>query len=115
MPSSWSARMTRTAISPRFATRTRLNGIERSAGKRLELAEHLAELDGLRVVDVDLPHDRFELRLDLVHELHRLENAEGLPRADDVALLDERRRTRLGGTVERPDHRRRSEEDTAEL
>ena len=109
MPSSWSARMTRTAISPRFATRTReniTNGVERSAGERLEVEEHLPELDRLRVVDVDLPHDRLEVGLHLVHQLHRLEDAERLPRGDDVALLDERRRARLGGAVERPDHRR---------
>src|SRR4051794_15188936 len=105
MPSSWSARMTRTAISPRFATRTRLNGIQRSAGQRLELEEHLPEFDRLRVVDMDLPHHRLEVGLHLVHQLHGLEDAERLPRTDDVALLDERRRSRLGGPVERPDHR----------
>src|SRR4051812_12362461 len=111
MPSSWSARMTRTAISPRFATRTRLNGIQGAPCERLELEEHLAELDRLRVVDVDLSHDRLEVGLHLVHQLHGLEDAERLPRTDDVALLDERRRSRLGSPVERPDHRRLDTDD----
>ena len=46
------------------------------------------------------------LRLDLVHQLHRLEDAERLPGRDRVALLDERRRARLRRAVEGADHRR---------
>src|SRR6478672_10146826 len=111
MPSSWSARMTRTAISPRFATRTRLNGIQGAPRERLELEEDLSELDRLRVVDVDLPNNGLELGLHLVHELHRFEDAERLPRPDDVAFLDERGRSWLGRTVERPDHRRLDADD----
>src|SRR5258707_15718075 len=107
MPSSCSARMTRTAISPRFATRTRSNTLERRrAGERLEVEQHLSELDRLPVVDVDRAHDGLESGLDLVHQLHRLEDAERLSRCDDVPDLDEGRRARLGGPVERADHRR---------
>src|SRR5438309_1938616 len=125
MPSSCSARITRTAISPRFATRTRLNtrkslrigpfghGLalprppapdasrpaataraararappprararshDRSARQRLEVEQRLPELDRRCVLDVDRADDGLELGLYLVHELHRLENAERLP------------------------------------
>src|SRR5919202_6250017 len=79
-PSSCSARITRTAISPRFATRTRSNiylqCIQRPAVQRLELEEQLPELDGLRVLRVNRPHASPHLGLDLVHQLHRLEDAE---------------------------------------
>src|SRR5919106_4874064 len=82
IPSSCSARTTRTATSPRFATRTLLN--KRTAGERLDREQQLPELDGLGVLDVDRAHDAFRLRLDLVHQLHRLEDAERLPHGDDV-------------------------------
>src|SRR3954465_6305674 len=107
MPSSCSARITRTAISPRLATRTRSNTLERRrAGERLEIEQHLPELDRLAVVDVDRPDDGLEVGLDLVHALHRLEDAERLAGRDAVADLHERRRPRLGRAVERADHRR---------
>src|SRR5439155_260023 len=100
------ARMTRTAISPRFATRTRSNTVERNARDRLELEQELAELDRLCVVDVDRANDPLALGLDLVHQLHRLEDAERLPGTDRVADLDERRRVGLRRAVEGADHRR---------
>src|SRR5690242_14550860 len=96
--------MTRTASSPLLATRTRLN-IEQAAVDGLEHEEQLAVLDGLSVLAVELPDDPSDLRLDLVHQLHRLEDAERLAGRDRVALLDERRRARLGSSVERSDHR----------
>src|SRR5512144_2560928 len=72
-PSSRHARITRRAISPRLAMRTFLN-TGRSA--LLDLAELVAVLDGLAALD-DARDDRArELRLDLVHELHRLDDAE---------------------------------------
>ena len=55
----------------------------------------LAVLDRLAVLDVDRADDALDLGLDLVHQLHRLEDAERLARRDRVALLDERRRARL--------------------
>src|ERR687897_1130256 len=106
MPSSWSARITRTATSPRLATRTRLNGIERPPQCRLDLEQHLAELHGLAVLDVDPADDAVEVGLDLVHQLHRLEDAERLAGKDRRSLLHERRRSRRGRPVEGPDHRR---------
>ena len=55
---------------------------------------------------MDRADDRLGVGLDLVHQLHRLEDAERLPRADRVALLDERRRAGLRRAVEGADHRR---------
>src|SRR6185436_3609055 len=100
MPSSCSARMMRTAISPRFATRTRLKSIQWPSEHRLEVEERLAELDRLAVLDVDLLDHALDVGLDLVHQLHRLEDAERLAGRDGVALLDERRCSRLRGAVE---------------
>src|SRR5438105_11785515 len=80
--------------------------VERPAGEWLEVEQRLPELDRLRVVDVDRAHDRLELGLDLVHQLHRLEDAERLALGDDVADLDEGGRARLRRAVERADHRR---------
>src|SRR3954470_24590387 len=121
IPSSCSARMTRTAISPRLATSTRENivrelrrsrssapsqGVQRSAVDGLEFEEELSELHGLRVVDEDRPDNPVHVGLHLVHQLHRLEDAQRLPRADVLPLLHERRRAGLRGAVERADHRR---------
>src|SRR5262249_61045009 len=73
MPSSCSARMTRTATSPRFATRTRENviseGVERSAADRLELEQQLAELDRFPVLDVDRPPVSLRVPLQLLEQL----------------------------------------------
>src|SRR6185437_3333445 len=103
--------MTRTAISPRLATRTRVNTLStleawRTAVDRVELEEQLAVLDRLSVLGVDPPNDPLLLGLDLVHQLHRLEDADGLAGADRVAFLDERRRPRRRRAVEGADHRR---------
>src|SRR5437870_5064516 len=106
IPSSCSARMTRTATSPRFATRTRLKRIERPPVQRLQLEEELAELDRLGVLDRDRPDDALDVGLHLVHELHRLEDAERLAGRDRVAHVDERRRSGLRRTVEGANHRR---------
>src|SRR5215467_13923246 len=84
MPSSWSARITRTAISPRFATSTRSNIVDALDGRRsedgLELEQKLAVLDRLPVLRVDRVDHARVLGLQLVEELHRLENAEHLAR-----------------------------------
>src|SRR6266705_3598411 len=96
--------MVKACTSPRPSGLARLE--RRPADERLELEEELPELDGLRVLGVDAAHDSLYVRLHFVHELHRLEDAQGLARRDDVADLDERRRSRLPGAVERADHRR---------
>src|SRR5262245_23853941 len=72
----------------------------------IELEEQRPELDRLSVVRVDRSHATVRVRLQLVEELHRLEDAERLPGRDDVANLDERRRPRLWSTEEDADHRR---------
>src|SRR5512138_3630927 len=73
-PSSLQARRTRSAISPRLAMRTFLN----MWLARHDPEERLAELDGRRVLDEDLGDGPVDLALDLVHELHRLDDAERL-------------------------------------
>src|SRR5438874_8919130 len=124
IPSSCSARITRTATSPRFATSTRENiaragpptrppyaddpsqRVERTCDDRLELEQELSELDGLGVLDVDRPDDPVDVRLHLVHQLHRFQDAQRLPGADGLPLLDERRRARLRRAIKGADHRR---------
>src|SRR5687767_2930436 len=44
--------------------------------------EDLSELDRLRILDADLADDAGDFRLDLVHDLHRLDDADGLARCD---------------------------------
>src|SRR5436189_1863077 len=78
-PSSLAAQMTRSAISPRLAIRIFLN-MPRGAGPRSSSAvapdaeEGVAVLDGLARLAMDLDHLSPHLRLDLVHELHRLDD-----------------------------------------
>src|SRR5262245_45786393 len=116
MPSSCSVRITRTAISPRLAMSTRVNmrrlQDRRTAVGELELEQELPVLDRLGVLRVDRADDARVLDLDLVHELHRLEDAERLAGHDDVSDADERARSRLRGTVERPHHRRLDADQT---
>ena len=59
--------------------------LEHVASARLDREQFFAELDRLRVLRVDR-HDRARrVRLDLVHEFHRLDDAERLALLDDVA------------------------------
>src|SRR5919107_3362615 len=66
--------------------------------------KHLPELYGLAVFDRDLPDSAGQLRLDLVHDLHRLDDANGLARGDPVAHLDVRLGPRLGRFVKGAHH-----------
>src|SRR4051794_17356887 len=102
-PASWQARTSRTAASPLFAMSTRLS-TTRSGG--LELEQRLAVLDRVAVLGEHSPDDPRLLRLQLVEELHRLEQRERLADLDPVALLHERRLVRRGAAIERADHRR---------
>src|SRR5215471_8555301 len=107
MPISRQVRRIRSAISPRLAMRILWNmGAVRPLLERLQQEQGLAELDGLSVVDEDLDDAPADLCVDLVHELHGLDHAEGLPFFDGVTLADERSRLRAGGAVEGPDHGR---------
>ena len=79
---------------------------DRRAADGLDLEQERPELDRLPVLDVDRADAAVHVRLELVEELHRLEQAQRLAGSDDVADGDERRRARLRGAVEEPDHRR---------
>src|SRR6266404_705320 len=72
MFSSLQARMMRTAISPRLATRIFSN----IALSRPKLKQGLAELDRLGIFHKGLGHDPFGFSLDFVHYFHRLDNAD---------------------------------------
>src|SRR5437868_1150466 len=86
-PSSLHARMMRSAISPRLATRTLRN----ISG---QLEQGLTVLDRGAILDED-PHDRAgRVGLDLVHELHRLDDAEHLTLVDLVVEAHVVRRVR---------------------
>src|SRR6186997_2367499 len=76
MPSSRQAWMIRRAISPRFAIRIFLNMVWRPPSGGLHREQPLAELHGLAVLHVTLDHFPIALGVDLVHELHRLDDAE---------------------------------------
>src|SRR5574338_945776 len=102
IPSSLQARSTRRAISPRLAMRTFLNMRPRPLA-RDDAEERLAELHRGRVLHVDLGHGAVHLGLDLVHELHRLDDAERLALLHLLADLHERGRVGRGGPVEGAD------------
>src|SRR5437016_1859577 len=99
MPISRAARSTRTAISPRFAMSILRN---MRVGLRLgllDLEEPLTKFDGAPGLDQAL-HDRAaELGFDLVHQLHGLDDAEGLTGTDVAAHVDESGRFGRGRSV----------------
>src|SRR5713101_7646091 len=101
MPSSRHAKMMRRATSPRFAIRIFLNTLSRSYRE-----QPLAVLDRLPAFDVDVHDLAVVFRVDLVHQLHRLDDAEHLPFLHLGTDVNERRRARLGRAVERADDRR---------
>src|SRR6185436_4994136 len=101
IPSSRQAQMMRRAISPRLAIRI-LRNTGRSGGHRPQPEQHLAVLDGLAVGDPDLDHLGVDLRFDLVHELHGLDDAQHLALAHARAHLHEGSGLGAGRAVERP-------------
>src|SRR5712691_3025340 len=68
IPSSLQAQMTRSAISPRLAMRIFLKGADAKQG--------LPVLDRLPVGHQLARHHPGDFRLDLIHELHRFDDAE---------------------------------------
>src|SRR6478609_2472322 len=102
MPSSRQATRIRSAISPRLAMRIFLNMWLLGADGE----QPLAELHGLPVLDVGLHHFALVLGVDLVHQLHRLDDAEHLALPDGITDFDERAGTRLRRAIERADDRR---------
>ena len=71
----------------------------------LDREQPFAVLDGLAVLHVDLDDLAVALGVDLVHELHRLDDAEHLPLLHRLPDLDERLGTRLRRAVEGADDR----------
>src|SRR5215468_3931113 len=130
MPSSRQAQMTRQAISPRLAIRTFLNirwwGVgnrEWGAGRiqlsaphspfpiphsRLDLdsEQWLAVFDRLAVFDEGLGDGSAGVGRNLVHQLHRLDDAERLSGLDRVAEFNEGFSRRRRGAIESADDRR---------
>src|SRR6185295_4337092 len=106
MPSSRHARMTRSAISPRLAIRIFLNTAgfpsgPSSSSRRADAEERLAELHRLAVLRQDLDDPPRLVGLDLVHQLHRLDDAEHLALLHHRPHLDEGRLVRRRRPVER--------------
>src|SRR5512138_253296 len=85
MPSSRHARRMRSAISPRLAMTT-LSSMRRGL---LDHEQRLAELHRLAVLDQHLRDLAALVALDLVHHLHRLDDAERLADLDVLADVDE--------------------------
>src|SRR3989442_16038604 len=79
IPSSRQAQMIRKAISPRLAIRIFLNmgsGSLRSRGRgRADREQRLPVLDRLPVGHQDRDHVALRVGFDLVHQLHRLDDA----------------------------------------
>src|SRR5262249_13068269 len=72
----------------------------------IDQEEGLAELDGVRVLHEDLDDPAGHLGLNLVHELHRFDDAEDLSFLHEIAFADVRIRRRRGGPIEGAHHRR---------
>src|SRR6185295_16127456 len=90
MPSSLQAHITRSEISPRFAIRILLNIGARRTASGPDREERLPVLHGLPALVMDAHDLARHLGLDLVHELHGLDDAEDLADADAVSDAHER-------------------------
>src|SRR5260221_13226709 len=101
MPISRQARWMRSAISPRLAISifSNMDGL-------LDQEERLSVLHGLAVLDQDRLHGPRLVAFDLVQELHRLDDAQGLPLGDRLADLDEGWSAGGGRAIEGSHHRR---------
>jgi hypothetical protein len=97
--------MTRSAISPRLAIRTFLNIGRLYVGPDPE--QRLPYSTGCAVLDEDPRRRAGDIGLDLVHQLHRLDDAEHRTLVDLVVERHVRRRVRVGLAIERADERRR--------
>src|SRR5215467_5562592 len=98
IPSSRHAQMMRRAISPRLAIRIFLNMDgpgARSCGRGFpDLEQRLPVFDRLSVRHQRLEDLSVAVRFDLVHQLHRLDDAQHLPLLHLVADFGERARPR---------------------
>src|SRR5512140_2294204 len=102
IPSSLQAQMTRSAISPRFAIRIFLNMDERVVLPLSDGEKRLAVFHRLPVLDQFLDDLAAGVGLDLVHQLHRLHDAQHLSGLYVVSRLHEWRGPRGRRIVERP-------------
>src|ERR1700692_870763 len=100
MPRSLQAQMTRTAISPRLAIR-----IFSNMSARTNREQGLAVLHSAAVLHQLGHNGAGYFRLDFVHQLHRFDYAQHLPRLDGITHLDEWWITRLRTFVESADDR----------
>src|SRR5215208_2765750 len=73
---------------------------------RIYPEKDLTELDGLSVLHIDLADNAGDLGFDLVHDLHRFDDADSLSRRHPIAHLDVRLGAWLGSFVKGSDHRR---------
>src|SRR5579862_789861 len=103
MPISRQARWMRSAISPRFAIRI-FSNIRRA--RLFDDEERLAVLDRLAVLHEDRLDRPGGVGLDLVQQLHGLDDAKRLALGHGLADLDERRGSGRRGSIERPHHGR---------
>src|SRR3954465_6896787 len=115
MPNSRHARITRSAISPRLATRMRLNIARWTVGggrwtarqtllPPVDLEERLSKLHGLAIVH-EHGHDLSRyFGGQFVEDLHGFNDANRGFRSHVIADLDERRRLGIGRQIKRADH-----------
>src|SRR5207244_364399 len=73
-------------------------------GRRINLEEHLPELDRLLVFHLDLDDDAGAVGGDLIEDLHRFDDADHGGGGDARADLDERLGIGAGGGIEGADH-----------
>src|SRR5512134_1750883 len=105
IPISRHARITRSAISPRFATSTLSNMA--TAGPRLfDDQKKLAILNGIAVGHQELGDPAAARRANGIHDLHRFDDKECLTLAHITPERDEWLRAWLGRQVDGADHRR---------
>src|ERR1700724_3533277 len=96
MPRSLQAQMMRNAISPRFAIRIFLN--------RPDAKEGFSVFHRLTILNELALDDAGDVGIDLVHELHRFDDAENLPGRHVLPNPHERRRFRRGSFIESTDN-----------
>src|SRR5438094_5386630 len=89
IPSSWQARLMRSAISPRLAISTFSNMADRGC-RSLDQHQGRAVFDRLGIIDEDPGQPPGARRANLVHHLHRLDDQQRLALADRVAEPHER-------------------------
>src|SRR3979409_2028440 len=77
-----------------------------ASGMRVHPEKELSELDRLGVLHEHLPYDAGDLGLDFVHDLHRFDDADDLPRRHAATGLDVRLGPGLRRGIVRPHHGR---------